>query len=428
MSEVRIWTAQGSVDGRRRLAGEARELLKAVANPPEVHLFPRSDGPGSSQDLPQFAAMGTQLPGRVEFSDPSWAWSRDCLRTPGACIDGEPIAYRILPADDPDAIEYYSPDFHDEPLVVKGEVPGEPRFFVHNVLSQFGLRGLRIEADPMPSVYRGTGLGGSNLAHGGAMILASAVSGIDMTLGQIYIAATQNENYFGVQELGPEHLEYGVSLTGGQETLTAFQGGFWDNVHMGHLLGPYSVVSRELVAPSGYADVARHMALVNVGAKRGNGVTSSGVNHMWMKAWRDPGQVGHHLRKRVLAHDASEALRHGDWSTYCGAVREYRTIRTNLCEAYLNGQDELRDLCDRFEAEYFPLGGGSGTCMVCAEDEGAVKAVVDAVNETAAPEVGRTTLPFAVREDGLQMLHFEEAGISVPQGPERLSISAQSAA
>ncbi|MEM1245263.1 MAG: hypothetical protein AAGK22_02765 [Acidobacteriota bacterium] len=428
MGQVRLWTAQGALNGCRRSAEQARELLTDVANPPEVHLFPRSDGPGSSQDLPQFAAMGTRLPGAFDFSDPSWAWSRECLRTPGACIDGEPIVYRILPAENPDAFEYYSPDFHDEPLVVTGEVPGEVRFFVHNVLAQFGLRGLRIEADPMPSVYRGTGLGGSNLAHGGAMILASALTGADLSLGQIYIAATQNENYFGVTERGPDHLEYGVSLTGGQETLTAFQGGFWDNVHVGHLLGPYSVVSRELVAPDGYADVARHMALINVGAKRGQGVTSSGVNHVWMKAWRDPKLVGQHIGKRELAYRASEALRHGDWPTYCSAVRSYREARTELCAAYLNGQDELGQLCERYGVEYFPLGGGSGTCMVCGEDEAAVASVVDAVRETADPSAGRTALEFAVRENGLEMRHFEECGLEEPAGPEEIESAEQNAA
>lgn len=428
MSSVRVWTAQGGLNGCRRSGAEARELLAPAANPPEVHLFPRSDGPGSSQDLPQFAAMGTRLPVQFDFSDPAWAWSKECLRTPGACIDGDPIVYRIVPAENPDAIEYYSPDFHDEPLVVTDEVPGEARFFVHNVLAQFGLRGLRIEAEPMPSVYRGTGLGGSNLAHGGAMILASAVAGANLSLGQVYIAATQNENYFGVDEKGPEHLEYGVSLTGGQETLTAFQGGFWDNVHVGHILGPYSVVSRELVTPEGYADVARHMTLVNVGAKRGQGVTSSGVNHVWMKAWRDPSQVGKHLGKRDLAYRGSEALRHGDWQTYCDVVRTYREVRTELCAAYLNGQDELGELCRQHDAEYFPLGGGSGTCMVCAVDEQAVSAVASAVRETADPSAGRTALDFAVREKGLEILHFEECGLDVPAGPAEIDAAEQTAA
>ena len=125
-----------------------------------------------------------------------------------------------MPADDPEAFEYYAPDFHDAPVVLRDPVPGDVPFFVNNILSQFGLKGVRIEADPMPSVYRGTGLGGSNLAHAGALCLASALTGLDLTLGQIYIACIQLENYFGVTEDDHQALRFGVSLTGGPVSYT----------------------------------------------------------------------------------------------------------------------------------------------------------------------------------------------------------------
>ena len=264
-----LWSAHGSLRHPLRTGAEAREILAAAKILPEVHLYPRSDGPGSSQDLPQFAAMGHRLPvSPVELQDPLWSWSKGCLRTPGACIDGEPIIFRARPSEDPYATEYFAPDFHAAPLVQRQPVPGQKDYFVNNILQQFGLAGVRIEAEPMPALYRGTGLGGSNLAHLAAMLLASALSGVNLSQGQIYVSATQLENQFGVQVNDRGDVRYGVSLTGGQEALAALQGGFYDNVHLPWFNGPFSAVSRPLLQPQDYAEARRHMLLVNVGRRR----------------------------------------------------------------------------------------------------------------------------------------------------------------
>ena len=402
-----------------RSAADARALLAGAANPPSVDLFPRSDGPGSSQDLPQFAAMGGVCPSAFDFEDPTWSWSRSCLRTPGACIDGEPIRYRAVAADDPEAFEYWAPDFHEAPLSVR-EVPGEPRYFVNNILRQFGLRGVRIEAEPMPAVYRGTGLGGSNLAHAGAMILASALAGLDLSLGRIYVAATQLENYFGVQPNEDGALDYGVSLTGGQEALTAFQGGFFDNVHVMHHFGPCAVASREIVPAHAYAELEAHLALINIGQRRGRGVTSSKANHAWMSAWREPEGAARHRRKPELAYLAVEALRERDWDAYGTAVAAYRMLRAELSASYLAGQDELARLCREHEAEYFPLGGGTGTCLVTCADGDALAAIVDRVEKTRDPATGRSVLPFRVRFEGVAFHGFEALGLEAPSGPREI--------
>lgn len=414
-STFRYWTSGGRVVPPLRTSSDVRELLLRAANPPTVDLFPRSDGPGSSQDLPQFAAMGQRLPAlSLDLHDSAWSWSSECLRTPGACIDGPPIRYRAVPAEDPNAFEYYSPDFHDRPISITGPVRGEVPLFVNNILSQFGLTGVRIEADPMPSVYRGTGLGGSNLAHAAALCLASALTGIDLSLGQIYISAIQLENYFGISGDEESGLKFGVSLTGGQEALTALQGGLWDNVHLPMMLGPGGVVSRELCAPEHYDELEQHLLLVNVGQRRGSGVTSTTVSNAWMLAWGTADGAKAHHEKRQVAYQAAEAMRARDWATYAHSVGRYRELRTQLCPAYITGQDELAALCLETGAEYFPLGGGLGTCLVVSEDASAIARIREVINASADPSRARTTVPFRVRSEGAVFHHFAESGLNVP--------------
>jgi len=414
----RIWQPAGSIRGARRTGADARSLLTEATVAPSVDLSPRLDGPGSSQDLPQFAAMGTRLPqGPIDFEDPSWAWSRGSLRTPGLCVDGPPIRYRAVPAADPEAYEYWSPDFHTEPISIRSTVAGIKPNFVCNILAQFGMKGVRIEADPMPAVYRGTGLGGSNLAHAAAMILASALSGVDLNLGQIYVAATQLENYFSVEGAPAEALDFGVSLTGGQETLTALQGGIYDNVHVGSYYGPYAVASREIVREGDYPEISRHIALVNIGQRRSAGVTSSGINNTWMAAWQTTDGAEIHLRKPGIAYDAVEALRTLDWSAFAAAVREYRELRGQLAPDYLAGQEELATLCLDTGTEYFPLGGGRGSCLVTGPNAERVAEVEQAIATTKEPARGRTTLAVQIRKKGLRLGGFDELGLTEPSAP-----------
>lgn len=427
MARYRQWDSSGPLEGLSRTGGDARELLLAATREPTIKLFPRSDGPGSSHDLLPFAAMGHRFPvAKPDFSDPAWGWSRDCLRTPGACLDGEPIVFRACPAEDPEATEYYAPDFHDRPLSVRGEVPGRAELFVNNILHQFGLKGVRVEADPMPAVYRGTGLGGSNLAHMAAMVFASALSGAGLNLGQIFVGATLLENFFGVKEESSGHVSFGVSVTGGQESLTALQGGFYDNVHTPFYRGPFSVVSRELLPAADYAEVRRHMLLVNVGVSRKDGVNSSLINNRWMAQWRTPEGTALHMRKTAIAYRAAEALRLKDWRDYAGAIREYREVRVKLCSAYVSGQDELQQHCQELEAEYFPLGAGTGTCLVVSPHPDSIGEISSRILSTPDEETARSVIEFKVREEGAEFLHFEEAGLKAPERPEFITAQAAS--
>jgi hypothetical protein len=326
--------------------------------------------------------------------------------------------FRALPAENPEAYEYYAPDFHARPLSLTGAVPGRREYFVNNILQQFGLAGVRIEADPMPSIYRGTGLGGSNLAHAAALIFASTLSGAELSLGQLYVAGTQLENLFGVTDDGQGHISYGVSVTGGQETLAALQGGFCDNVHIPLSHGPFAVVSRPLVAPEHYPRFSEHMTLVNVGVRRGEGVTSSQINITWMKQWLTDAGTALHRQKAELAYLAAEALRAQDWGAYVQMVAAYRRLREQLCPAYIAGQDELAALCRETGAEYFPLGAGTGTCLVVAAETGVTAAIAAQIVASADPDRGRTALPFCIRTRGLECLNFVENGLTVPAPPQ----------
>src|SRR5678815_2199158 len=98
---MQLWRpGNGIPHGTRRSGTEVREILKQAAMAPQIDMYPRSDGPGSSLDLPQFAAMGLRVwSGPAALEDPTWSWSDGSLRTIGACLDAEPIRFRAVPSD-----------------------------------------------------------------------------------------------------------------------------------------------------------------------------------------------------------------------------------------------------------------------------------------------------------------------------------------
>lgn len=413
---VRIWQPHpGSFPPPRlRSSGEVRELLASMHDAPAIHLFPRADGPGSSLDLPPFIATAYRHPREIDPGDPAWHWSSVSMRTIGACIDAPPIIFRALPADDPSTCEYFAPDFHREPLRTRGFVTAQPRFFVNNILHMFRLEGIRLEASPMPAIYRGTGLGGSNLAHLAALTLASLLIGAGLNRAQLFSGATYLETFFGLTE---DSDASGVSMTGGQESLAALQGGIWDNVPLPFTLGPFSSISRELVSPVRYPELERHLLIVNPGIRRKEGVTSSGVNRQWLKRWLDEEGARLHHGKIPVAYRAAEALRLGNYDDYADTIREYRSIRGTLAPSYLHGQEELAAVCKETDAEFFPLGAGTGSSLVCATDPSAIEHLRQHFSKEAGKPNGRGTLPFRIREQGIEW-HLPETGDWHPPAAE----------
>lgn len=436
---VRFWTpaAERPINSYtiRRTGGQVREQLLNI--PAQVTVNPRSDGPGSSQDLFQFVAAQFRFPSSMDLTDPAWAWSANTVRTPGACIADSPgkkisSTFRLVPADDPKAYEYHSPSFNEgRVLSVIGEVPATKANFPLNILRMFGLTGCRIESDPISEIAKGTGLGGSNLAHVASLMLASSASGVDLTLAQIYALAGPLENFFGVtkndvaiitnaEKTKPlaTFFTWGVSMTGEQEGLGGLQGGLWDNVHL-PFLGLPSEVSRELVTKERYDELTQHMFLVNAG-KTGQERLSGDVNDVWMAKFRDLDGVLLHHEKLQLAYDYAEGLRTGDWEQVTKAMQRYFDIRYKLCPGYAIGVDEVLETAKQFGTVAFLVGAG-GTCataLVAGTDPAAVKAHREHFETSENPDIGRIVVPFNIEGKGPKFSGFEENGFQEPAPPE----------
>jgi hypothetical protein len=100
-------------------------------------------------------------------------------------------------------------------------------------------------------------------------------------------------------------------------------------------------------------------------------------------------------------------------------VSAYRKLRERLCSGYTAGQDELEALCYEYDAEYFPLGGGSGTCLVACASSDALTELCANVAKSEDGSEGRAVLPFRVRREGLALTGFEENGLRRPAGAPR---------
>ena len=148
------------------------------------------------------------------------------------------------------------------------------------------------------------------------------------------------------------------------------------------------------------------------------GVTSSGINNIWMSRWLDAEGAAVHAEKPLLAYRAAEALRLQDWGLYAHLTADYRRLRAHLCRDYLAGQDELVALCQELRAEFFPLGAGTGTCLVVAEAETAIAQLAEQFLRQRRPRERPYVAPFAIREHGVEFFGFGENGLLLPGPPE----------
>jgi hypothetical protein len=139
-----------------------------------------------------------------------------------------------------------------------------------------------------------------------------------------------------------------------------------------------------------------------------------------MSRWRDIEGTAAHAEKPLLAYRAAEALRLKDWGLYANLVADYRRLRALLCKDYLSGQDELAGLCRDSAAEYFPLGAGTGTCLVVAENPRVIAELNEHFTRTSDMSTGRVAMPFKIREKGVGFYGFAENGLTLPMSPEPL--------
>ena len=70
------------------------------------------------------------------------------------------------------------------------------------------------------------------------------------------------------------------------------------------------------------------------------------------------------------------------------------------------------------DATWFPVGAGSGTCLVAAEDPGSISMIRETIDSTRDAIKGRTVIPFNVRGDGVVFQNFTEVRLLTARPPQ----------
>jgi len=376
--KVALWNpgARQVIKYARRNGREARDVLRR-SGPIGIKQCVRVDGPTSSQDLMAFQANLLRFQqGAVNFSSPTWAGTEHMLRAAGIRVGSIPtVEYRLEPSEHEDYLEYISPDFTGgKPISVRGgdPIPAKPGNFPLRILASiFGnTGGVRLVHAGTPKAAAAAGMGGSNLAINAALILGSIASGLSLSLSEAVAQAIPFENNYGVQMIEVVDSEgskiqtpvFGVSLTGGQEGITALNPfGVADNLFLPHL-GVGRMVSRELVLPKDYGNIKKSMLIVNLGevpiSEINAGQGSTDVNAVWMARFRDTEGTALHTRKLQLGYEWVEGLRTGDIDAMKVSAQAYTDIRNILNPAYSAGQRELVDLARDHNLAVFICGAG----------------------------------------------------------------------
>lgn len=429
----------------QRNGKEAREVLMRCGEI-GIRQCVRVDGPTSSQDLMAFQANLLGFPqGRVDLSSITWEGTQNLLRAAGIRVGSIPmVEYRLEPSEDESCLEYISPDFTGgKPISVRGgeSIPAKPGNFPLTILAaMFGnTGGIRLVHTGTPKAAAAAGMGGSNLAINAALILGSIASGLNLSLAEVVAQAIPFENNYGVKMVEVRDAQgnaaqmpvFGVSLTGGQEGITALNPfGIADNLFVPNL-GVGRMVSRELLAPQDYEKIERSMLIVNLGevptSELSAGQGSTDVNAVWMSRFRDAEGTALHARKLRLGYQWVEALRTADIEGMKAAAKEYTDIRIALNSAYAAGQNELFTLARKHNLAVFICGAGGARLVPDREVAKPGTAVLIGAPEDIAgfqaefktsEETGRICLPLKVGE---------EVGITVPssidlKAPERVPV------
>jgi len=170
--------------------------------------------------------------------------------------------------------------------------------------------------------------------------------------------------------------DMGISITGTQEQSCVLYGGVIDYIWFPWGIpgesGSYGTSIRDtLIEEKDYEELENRMAIIHSNKSR----DSSDVNEVWRQRLRDYAGMKGHQKKLAIAYDYREGLRTKDWERVNASIREYRRIRTELCEDYMCKPCwEIQGQCERFGAESFPLGaGGGGAVMVFCPDPSSFK-------------------------------------------------------
>ncbi|MBI3032898.1 GHMP kinase [Candidatus Woesearchaeota archaeon] len=326
---------------------------------PQITVFNRIDGPGSSLDLRLFQETFwkfTPLPKDLT-EDPSRIWSASLPRTIGMSINiGTDI---IATPIDQGKLGVESLDFGFSFTFDKDAIPPKKEYWLLKLMQAFDLDGVKFTIRNKFPELKSAGLGGSAALTTGVCLLANKLKGNIFSMPQI----------IGMASLVEEDL--GVSITGTQEQSCAVYGGIRDYIWFPWglpLPGQQSLygtsLQQELLNPSEYQELREHIDVYFTAERH-----SSDVNSKWVAELKTTNGYLLHKQKCHLAYEFREAIRTKNWKALAQPIEEYRKIRTQLCSYYMSdSHNELKAVIQQHNAVCFPMGGGGGSVLVYAEN------------------------------------------------------------
>jgi D-glycero-alpha-D-manno-heptose-7-phosphate kinase len=338
---------------------------------PAVIAYNRIDGPGSSLDLREFQQALWRLPSMPDDprADPAMAWTRNLPRTVAITIDaGTLVEAHPFSAD---LISVRSVEYGVEAVAQPGAVPPTKDNWLLKIVDIFQLSGVLFVLQNVRPGTQSSGFGGSASAATGVSILANELAGRPLSPIQLISMASRIE-----QDLG-------VSITGTQEQSNVVYGGVTDYVWF-----PWGIPGRpdtgygeslrsELVPPDHYRDLEERAAIFHTGRRR----ASMDVNLVWRNALSTPDGYRLHARKPEIAYLFREGLRLRRWDQVLDSIRQYRSIRVELCSDYMAGAEEIAGRAEAKGCTIFPLGaGGGGGVLVFSSEPEALAALREDLN------------------------------------------------
>ncbi len=317
------------------------------------------DGPGSTLDAPAFQ-MGLTKNGIKDLAELP-------LTPTIASIFDATIRFEL--ANDENAIEYIALDHgisgdHPYKVVVNNTWSiqnGQKDAAAFIFGKVFGLRGIRIVCEKIPSMALAGGMESSNVLNVSLIAAASMLSGADLSMADIFSLAVKLEN----DEFG--------GLTGGQGHLCCMLGGAYKHIwlsgvkdHDGNLVNPYSALSEPLLPSDGFRSIENHMMLVQAGKeyKDGGAVvyrTASLINNMWTDLLKDGDKVSAPLFREMmtLANQYVRALQTKDYETVVKTIDRYVDIRNLLCKRWMalmldaHGKKDVPEYAKKYTEKVF---------------------------------------------------------------------------
>lgn len=326
---------------------------------PQITVFNRIDGPGSSLDLRLFQETFwkfTPLPKDLN-EDPSRIWSASLPRTIGMSIN---IGTEIIATPiDQGKLGVESLDFGFSFTFDKNAIPPKKEYWLLKLMQAFDLDGVKFTIRNKFPELKSAGLGGSAALTTGVCLLANKLKGNIFSMPQL----------IGMASLIEEDL--GVSITGTQEQSCAVYGGIRDYIWFPWglpLPGQQNLygtsLQQELLNPSEYSELREHMDVYFTAERH-----SSDVNSKWVAELKTTNGYLLHKQKCNLAYEFREAIRTKNWKALGQPIEEYRKIRTQLCSYYMSdAHNELKSVIQQHNAVCFPMGGGGGSVLVYAEN------------------------------------------------------------